>query len=179
MRLRPSPTPLSLIALAALLVLLSACAGYGPGALAPGASRADALRVMGPPTGEYDLAALPGVGTSGAVRRVEFARGPFGRHTYMLDFDAGDHLLAATQVLTEARFNRLAAGQDQASVRAMLGRPSATSRITWQPQTVWSYRYESLFCQWFQVGIDPQGKVLDTGYAPDPACDVDNPESMH
>jgi len=36
---------------------------------------------------------------------------------------------------------------------------------------VWAYRYETPFCRWFQVGIDPQGKVVDTAYGPDPLCD--------
>jgi hypothetical protein len=38
-------------------------------------------------------------------------------------------------------------------------------------QTVWAYRYETPFCQWFQVGIDARGKVMDTSYGPDPLCE--------
>ena len=37
---------------------------------------------------------------------------------------------------------------------------------------VWSYRYDAAFCKWFQVGLDSTtGKVVDTGYGPDPLCD--------
>lgn len=55
-----------------------------------------------------------------------------------------------------------------------LGRPSEQSRLSLQRLTVWSYRYETLFCQWFQVGIDEAGHVTDTNYLPDPLCAIDS-----
>ena len=139
------------------------CATYGPPKLAPGASVADATTALGPPTGNY---ALPAGG-----KRLEFARGPFGKHTYMLDFDSQGRMLGWAQVLTEARFNAVRAGTPKDEVLLALGRPSEQSRIALQRQTVWSYRFEDHFCRWFQVGIDDAGRVTDTGYFPDPLCD--------
>lgn len=143
------------------------CATYGPPKLAAGASVADATRALGSPTGEYALPA--------GAKRLEFARGPFGKHTYMLDFDAQGGMLGWAQVLTEARFNAVRAGSPKDTVLLALGRPSEQSKLGWQHQTVWSYRYETLFCQWFQIGIDEAGRVVDTGYYPDPLCEAKDP----
>ena len=150
-------------AAALALVALVGCTTYGPPTLSPGASVADATRALGQPTGDYALPA--------GAKRLEFARGPFGKHTYMLDFDAQGGMLGWAQVLTEARFNAVRAGSPQADVLLALGRPSERSRLGLQQRTLWSYRYESVFCQWFQVGIDDAGRVVDTGYGPDPLCE--------
>lgn len=152
-----------------VLGLLAGCAA-NPAKLAPGTSTDSVRGTLGVPTGEF---ALPGGG-----RRLEYARGPFGKQTWMLDFDAQGALLSANQVLTEKRFNQIRAGMTSDELRRELGRPSATSMVGWhQQQIVWSYRYDSMFCQWFQVGIDPQkGTVIDTGYYPDPLCE--DPETM-
>ena len=148
----------------AALALLAGCAN-DPAKLAPGMPVEALQERLGPPTAEY---ALPDGG-----RRLEYARGPFGKQTWMLDLDARGTLVAANQVLTEKRFNLIRAGMSREELLRELGRPSATSMVGWhQKQIVWSYRYDSLFCQWFQVGIDPQkGTVVDSGYHPDPLCD--------
>jgi hypothetical protein len=148
------------LAMAAML----GCATYGPPKLAPGASVADATAALGKPTGDYALPA--------GAKRLEFARGPFGKHTYMLDFDAQGRLTRWEQVLTEARFNAVLAGAPQSDVLLALGRPSERSQLGLQRRTLWSYRYEGPFCQWFQVGIDEAGRVVDTGYGPDPLCEA-------
>lgn len=146
--------------------LLFACAGYSPGSLGPGATRDEAVRTMGPPTGQY---ALPNGGS-----RLEFARGPFGKHTYMLDFDRTGRLQRWQQVLTEANFNALQMGMSREEVLMKLGRPSHTSYIQWQKLVLWSYRYDAVFCQWFNVGFNAEGKVADLGYTPDPLCDIND-----
>jgi hypothetical protein len=151
---------------AAAAALLAGCAGYSPGSLPQGASRDETVKVMGAPTGQY---ALPNGGT-----RLEFARGPFGKHTYMLDFDAGGRLLHWQQVLTEANFNALQMGMSREEVLMKLGRPSDTRYIQWQKLVLWSYRYDAVFCQWFNVGFNAQGRVADLGYTPDPLCDIND-----
>jgi hypothetical protein len=152
----------SVLALASLL--LAGCVNMSsPARLAPGAS-AEAIRArLGEPTGRY---AMPGGGT-----RLEYARGPFGRETWMLDVDAGGALLKATQVLDEATFATIRAGMTRDEVLRIIGRPSDVGYVGWQRQTVWNYRYSSPFCQWFQVGLSEAGIVEDTGYGPDPLCD--------
>ncbi|MBW8832714.1 MAG: hypothetical protein JF606_25615 [Burkholderiales bacterium] len=157
------PTRLLSFALAALL---GACAFHGPKDFPRGSSIASVLQGMGAPTGEY--------ATASGGRRLEYAGGRFGKQTYMFDFDASGQLLSAEQVLTEARFNAIKAGMTSAEVLSQIGKPSTTWAIPRQHQIVWSYRYESLFCQWFMVGMSPEGQVVDTAYGPDPVCDDDD-----
>jgi hypothetical protein len=123
---------------------------------------------MGEPSGR---AALPGGGT-----RIEYARGPMGKHTYMVELDASGRVRGWEQVLTEANFESIAIGAPQADVRWRLGRPSET-RVGWRGVgEVWSYRYESLFCRWFQVWL-VDGSVREAAYAVDPMCDDHRPFS--
>lgn len=149
------------IALVAALVV-AGCAVFDPAALPAGTGVAEVRARLGPPTDEHPLAA--GV-------RLEYATGPFGKHTWMLDFDAGGQLRQIRQVLTEAQFNAIVAGMSAGEVRAALGRPSETWRVDFQRQTVWSYRFDGPFCLLFHVGLGADGKVVDTGYGPDPRCE--------
>ena len=64
----------------------------------------------------------------------------------------------------------IAIATPQADVRRRLGRPSET-RVGWRGVgEVWSYRYEALFCRWFQVWL-VDGLVREAGYNIDPHCD--------
>ena len=81
----------------------------------------------------------------------------------------------ADAIHTEARFNDIRAGMSAQQVLAQIGRPSTTWVIPRQYQVVWSYRYDSPFCQWFMVGVGPGDKVVDTAYGPDPLCATDDP----
>ncbi len=154
-----------LAGLSMLALLLSACAGYSPGALPAGSSVEATLQRMGPPTGEIPL---PDGG-----RRLEYARGPYGKHTFMVDFNGQGQLLRWEQVLTENHFNAIRAGMTATDVRSQIGRASEVFTVGWQEkQTVWAYRYESMFCVWFMVGISPEKQtVIDTSYGPDPMCE--------
>ncbi|HUG21805.1 hypothetical protein [Piscinibacter sp.] len=144
------------------LIVLGGCAAYGPQGLKTGASIDEVVAALGEPTARYPQ---PG------GQRIEYARGPYGKHTYMLDFDAQGRLTGWRQVLTEERFNAIRAGASREEVLVALGHPSEESRLGFQRRTLWSYRYETPFCKWFQVGIDAQDRVVDTGYGPDPMCE--------
>ncbi len=150
-------------AIVAGIAAVSGCTGYSPEGLPRGATAAEVIAVMGPPTG-----------TAQAPQRLEFARGPAGKHTYMVDFDANGGLLSWEQVLTENHFFQVLPGQTQDEVIRRLGRPSTTFQIGRQRIIVWNYRYESVFCQWFQVSIGTApatlGQVTDVGFGPDPSC---------
>ncbi len=145
------------------IFLLSACASFTPGRLAAGTPLTEAVRTLGPASFEY---ALPN-----SSKRLEYAGGTYGKQTWMLDFNAAGTLTASTQVLTETRFNQVLAGMSQDDVLQRLGHPSEQSVLALQKQTVWSYRFEGPFCVWFQVGIGADGRVVDTGYLPDPVCE--------
>jgi hypothetical protein len=147
----------------ALLALAGCATSYGPQSLKNGASVADVTSALGAPTARYAR-------TGG--ERLEYARGPYGRHTYMLDFDAQGHLTGWQQVLTEPQFDDIRTGLTREQLLMTVGHPSDTRALSYQHRTLWSYRYETPFCKWFQVGLDPQGQVVDTGYGPDPMCDI-------
>ena len=154
-------TPRTLVS-SASTALLVACAGYSPGNIPNGASEADLRARMGEPTGRY---ALPDGGA-----KIEYARGPMGKHTYMVDVDAAGRVRGWEQVLTEPRFESIAIAEPRDEVRLQLGRPSET-RVGWRGVgEVWSYRYESYFCRWFQVWL-VDGRVREAAYAIDPECD--------
>jgi hypothetical protein len=164
-----------------LAACLSGCATMGPAAVAPGSVRSQVEQRLGPPTAVHEwrvpLSDSPylQVDTSGrAVRRLEYAGGSFGKFTWMFDFDAEDRLLASAQVRSEARFNAITAGMSQQDLRRVLGAPSRIWPLSFQKQNVWGYRYDSPFCQWFQVGVGYDGRVIDTAYGPDPLCDDDS-----
>lgn len=145
-------------------VCLVACAG--PGSLKVGDPEELVRQRLGRPSGEHVL-------TSGE-RRLEYAAGAYGKQTYMVDVDAQGRLVRWENVLDEAHFNRIHAGMTREQLREQLGPPSRVWGVRYHDQTIWSYRYEVLFCQMFNVGITPQGTVEDTSFGPDPLCDDDN-----
>jgi len=157
--------PRSLVAACAVTGALAACAGFGAASFAPGSNLATVTQRMGAPSGDY---ALPSGG-----HRVEYSGGAYGRQTTMFDFDAAGALQRAEQVRDESHFNAIRAGMLPDEVLSRIGHPSTTWAIPRQNQVVWSYRYESPFCQWFMVGI-AEGRVADTSYGPDPLCEEDD-----
>jgi len=151
------------LAALALGALLAGCATGLPYGLQPGASAEEVVQRLGRPGAEVPL---PGGG-----RRLEFASGPFGRTTYMVELDAQGRLLRWENVLDEAHFNDIVAGLTREQVRERLGPPSVIWGVRYHDQTVWSYRSEGRRCELFHVGITPQGVVEDTSYGPDPLCE--------
>jgi hypothetical protein len=149
-------------------LLLAACAGYAPRDVQIGDSADAVSKSMGVPTARYTL---PQGGT-----RLEFARGPMGKHTYMIDLDAQGRVAAWHQVLTEPNFGLVREGWSQDELLMNLGSPSDRRSGGRQGGEVWSYRYDAVFCQWFQVSVKG-GRVSDTSYGPDPLCDVNRHRS--
>jgi hypothetical protein len=146
---------------------LGACGTYGPGNLQPGLTAEQLKQTLGPATGRYT--------TPDGTTRLEYARGPYGKHTFMVDLDTAGRVGSWQQVLTERNFGAVTAGLDSKDLLVRLGRPSERRSGGWQGGEVWSYRYDALFCQWFQVSV-VDGRVRDTAYAPDPLCDANDNE---
>ena len=145
---------------------LGACAHFGPPA-EPGQSEADVVRRLGPPTDRYTL--------EGGATRLEYATGPYGRETWMIDLDASGKVLVANQVLNElnfAEFQKHARGMSRQELLLRLGRPGEKRGGGWQGGEVWSWRYPTNNCLWFQVSIGADGFVRDGIYNIDPRCDA-------
>jgi hypothetical protein len=146
-----------------LAALVAGCAGYTPTNALTGRSAEEAAGVLGPPSARYTL--------PGGIQRLEFARGPYGKHTYMIDLDTAGRVARVEQVLSERNFESIRPGDARQSVLLLLGRPSEVGRI-WRGAELWQYRYEAHVCRWFVITLEPDGGgVRDAGYLPDPACD--------
>jgi hypothetical protein len=146
-----------------LALLLGACASYGPSAIQPGMAAGEVQRLMGPPTGRHVLA--------GGASRLEFARGPQGLHTYMVDLDPAGRVTRWEQVLDESQFHAIQPGMPQEELLRRLGRPAFARPGGRQPGEVWTYRFDDVFCRWWQVEV-VDSRVRGAGFAPDPRCEL-------
>ena len=151
-----------------LAAMLTACAGYGPGTVGVGNTEAEVVQVMGQPTGRY---AMPG-----GTQRLEFARGPYGRHTYMVDLDAQGRVANIEQVLDARHFALVMPGQTRDEVLRTLGRPGERVGMMRDGQ-IWSWRYANYDCLWWQAQFDAQGIVTAAGYSPERGCGAPNDRS--
>jgi len=151
----------------ALATAMAGCAGPGITPLPAGATEAQVLQSWGPPTGRYTLPA----GT-----RLEYATGPYGRTTWMVDLDASGRVTARRQVLDDRHLQQVQGqlpGMTRQQLLQTLGRPGEVRAGGWQGGQVWSWRYDTHLCLWFQVSIGDDGIVRDGAFIPDPACDDD------
>jgi hypothetical protein len=153
--------PAALVCLA-IACLGAGCAATGLQSLPAGSSTDEVLQRAGPPTAKYERA---------GQQRWEYASGPAGQFTWMVDVDAAGKVLGVNQVLTEADFARVQPGETTDELRWQLGRPSETRGI-WRGASLWGYRYFSNACFWFVVTVEPTGVVRDSGYVPDPTCEA-------
>ena len=151
-------------------VALASCAVFQPPPLAVGQSEPEVVALLGSPTGRYPMAE--------GVTRLEFARGPFGRQTWMVDIGPDGRSRRFDQVLNTMHFAQFAERAPGLSVDELLrtlGRPGDRQRLGWVGGEVWSWRYPTNDCLWFQVSIGTDGKVVSGGYGIDPVCDVKDP----
>lgn len=149
-----------------LAPLLVACTGPGLTPLQGGLNETEIIQRWGAPTGRY---ALDG-GT-----RLEYALGPAGRQTWMVDLDAQGRATTWRQVLDERHLAQVQAslpGMDSATLLRTIGRASHVRSGGRQGGQVWSWRHDSPFCLWFQVSMGDDGRVKDASFAPDPECDA-------
>lgn len=149
-----------------LPALLAACAVPGLTPLQAGLAEVDLRQRWGEPTARH---ALPG-GT-----RLEYATGPAGRETWMVDLDAQGRVTRWQQVLDWRHLERVQGslpGMDTAELQRTLGRASHVRPGGRQGGEVWSWRHDSPFCLWFQASIGDDRRVTSAAFAPDPECDA-------
>jgi len=158
--------PLAALTLGAALFLVGCASPLRDPAtgVSPGQDEAAVRAVMGSPTGRYTL-------PQGTVR-LEFARGPLGFETWMVDLDAAGRVTAVEQVLTRRRFDEVRRGMTGDELLRLLGRPAERQR-QYMDRVTWYWRHSPYDCVWFGVTLSPQGRAIDTGGdSPDPRCDV-------
>ncbi|MBP7665285.1 MAG: outer membrane protein assembly factor BamE [Burkholderiaceae bacterium] len=144
---------------------LAGCASLQPPQATPGQTEAEVVARLGPPTGRYTLPA--------GGQRLEYATGPYGRTTVMVDLGGDGRVTASQQVLTEANFAQVGPGMSRDAVLLLLGRPADKAGEFMNRQT-WSWRYPTYECLWVRITFEPSGRVRGgASYLPDPRCDAD------
>jgi outer membrane protein assembly factor BamE (lipoprotein component of BamABCDE complex) len=145
---------------------LAGCAGYGTDTLRVGQAEAQVIASMGTPTHRYPLPA--------AGQRLEFARGPIGKHTFMVDLNAAGQVTVWRQVLTDAEFAAITPGMYRDEVLRRIGAPGEVQQIAYHlHRWMWMYRWDDPMCSLFVVVIDDAGQVTEIAHRPDPVCSID------
>jgi hypothetical protein len=161
---------LLLLLLLPLLVCLQldACAAPVP---TEGSSTQEVLKAWGPPTATYPL--------DGGARRLEFASGPYGRTTWMVDVDAMGRVIQSRQVLNEAAFFQvqLQPGLSRDALLRWLGTPGERRGARGGGET-WSWRYPTNDCLWFQVSLGADALMQGASFGIDPSCDAPSDKSQ-
>ncbi|HQY08234.1 MAG TPA: hypothetical protein PK797_05950, partial [Burkholderiaceae bacterium] len=107
--------------------------------------------------------------------RLEYARGPAGLQTFMVDLDAQGRMTGWSQVLNDAAFARIQPGWSREQLQREFGLPAQEQVFDRLGQRVWSYRYDSWDCNWLQVSLDLRSDaVVDVSRGPDPRCQAND-----
>lgn len=143
---------------ALLGVLVAGCASYDGRGLAVGrATETEVVRLMGTPAASWQ--------DPDGRRQLAFTRGPAGLHTYMVILDPAGHLLRIENVLDDAHFAHLRAGQTtRDEVARLLGPPGEAVDFPRRRETVWDYRFRNAWGHEarYYVTFDEQGVVRHT-----------------
>ena len=155
----------SLTAAAALAcATLAGCYSYGPGPLRAGDAAADLVARMGPPTER--------IARAGGGERLVYARGPWGQHTWMIDVGGDGRVQQWHMALEEAHRMAIEPGLSREQVLGRLGPPAEKRALAIENRSFWAWRFPTRDCLWFMVTFDANGRVLDSGHGPDPACEA-------
>ena len=152
--------------LAFAALLLGACAGFGPAASRPGQTEDQVLAAAGRPTARHVLA-------EGGTR-LEYATGPYGRETWMVDLDRIGRVVASRQVLEQGHLTVVQAqspGWTREQLLRTIGQPGERRSGGRQGGEVWSWRFATNDCLWYQALVGDDGRVRDGIFAIDPRCD--------
>jgi len=143
-------------------VLVGGCAGYGPTNDFIGLTRGETLARLGPPN--------PVPANIDSAPRLDFPRGPAGKHTYAVYFNEQGVVSGYRQLLTDENFAKITAGMDESDVVDLIGVSQNTFGLARGRGYVWSYRYVTPHCHWFQVEFTAEKKVRSAGYGLPPEC---------
>ncbi len=158
-------TALKVIAVTATLAI-SGCAGYAPSNDFIGLSRSETISLLGKPNPTPD--------NIETARRLDFPRGPFGKHTYSVYFDERGTATSFRQLLTDENFSKIVPDLDENEVVNLIGVSKDSFTLGRERGYVWNYRYETPLCRWFQIEFTPEKKVRSAGYSIPPECRVGN-----
>lgn len=147
----------------AVVLFLTACASYAPTNALIGKSRAELIERLGQPARES---------VDAGQRRLDFLRGPYGKHSYFVYLDDRDQVVSWRQALTEENFLKILPDMSQEDVVKLIGESRERFGLARDRGYVWSYRYVTPFCQWFQIEFTKEDRVRSTGYGMPPECNL-------
>lgn len=103
-------------------------------------------------------------------RVFDYPRQPEGWTNYRITLGPDGKMSALRQLLHADNLARVQAGQDQRTVRELLGRPATQQRWDLKAEEEWAWRFrpDGNRSQLFSVFFDRDGRVLRTGVADDP-----------
>jgi hypothetical protein len=117
---------------------------------------------MGKPAARHPL-------PDGGMRLV-FPRGPVGKETYMVDLGPDGRVRSWKQALTPQQFELVVPGVSTQTLLFELG-PPADRRLNGPTGgEIWSYRFPTYECRWFQIELNPIGRVVRASYEAEPSC---------
>lgn len=156
----------SMLKMAAALatVTIGACTSYAPSKHFIGLSHSDTITALGKPN--------PMPPDVESAKRLDFPRGPFGKHTYSVYFDDQGKVSGYQQLLTEENFAKIVPGMAESEVVDVIGVSKDRFMLARDRGYVWNYRYFSPLCRWLQIEFTLEGKVRSTGYSKPPECRV-------
>ena len=146
----------AIVIFAIATALLAGCQTYGPSERFIGLSREQVIAQMGNP--------YPAPADLSQAQRLDFPRGPFGKHTYSLQFDAEGKVISYKQLLNEENFRQITPGMDVSEVVDRIGMSRDQFGLARNRGYVWNFRYITPLCQWFQIEFTAENKVRSTGY---------------
>ena len=106
---------------------------------------------------------------------LEYAKGPYGKHTFFVMLGPNGAVTSWDQVLHWKNFQKIKPGMSQDEVLGLIGRSFEVIRLARNRGEVWSYRYETPFCVWFQIEFTAEGRVRSAGDGFAPECLFDSP----
>jgi hypothetical protein len=147
------------------LICAAALVGCAVAPPRPGATHDELRQAWGQPTASYALA--------DGGQRLEYATGPYGRTTWMVDLGRDGRVVQARQVLGEAEFLRVQSAPDlrRDDLLRWLGTPGERRSGGRAGGEVWSWRYPTNDCLWFESSVAEDGRVTGSAYSVDPRCD--------
>jgi hypothetical protein len=151
------------VAMAGVVGILAGCAtSYAPSNAMTGLTRDELIAHLGAPD--------PMPTDLSAATRLDFPRGPYGRHTYAVYFSPEGRMTGFRQILNEENFAMIKPGMSAAEVVALIGISRNTFGLARNRGYVWSYRYITPLCQWFQIEFTQESTVRSTGFGLPPEC---------
>ncbi len=163
---RRSPSfvqPVRGLAMIGVAAVLAGCAtSYAPSEAMVGLTREEVIARLGSPD--------PLPADIGSATRLDFPRGPFGKHTYSAAFDPAGRVTGFRQLLREENFAKIKPGMSTDDVIDLVGVSRERFGLARNRGYVWNYRFITPFCQWFQVEFTKENEVRSTGYGIPPEC---------